>query len=397
MSAEKSSTPQTVTAVLVAISCSHLINDTLQAIIPSIYPMLKESFSLTFAQLGYITLVLQCTASLMQPVVGLYTDRRPLSYSLAVGMGLTLLGLAGLALAPNYPVILAACVFVGLGSAIFHPEASRIAHMAAGNRRGFAQSFFQLGGNAGTSLGPLLAAAIVVPRGQASLLWFCLLAFCGMLVLQRVGRWQGANLHRIHRAAREPLKPGETHLSQGRVVIALTVLLALVFSKYIYLISLTNYYTFYLIDKFHVSVQTSQLYLFVFLFSVALGTILGGPLGDKFGRKKVIWCSILGVAPFTLWLPHASLAGTAVLTVVIGVILASAFSAILVFAQELVPGKVGLIAGLFFGAAFGIAGIGSAVLGHLADLTSIEYVFQLCAYLPLLGILTILLPDLKRA
>jgi FSR family fosmidomycin resistance protein-like MFS transporter len=311
-------------------------------------------------------------------------------------MGLTFAGLLALALANNYPLILISACVIGLGSAIFHPEASRVAHMAAGARRGFAQSVFQVGGNAGTSIGPLLAAFIVVSHGQASVAWFSLLALLGAVVLWKIGEWQRRNLHRLHRPQRSALHPA-THLPRRRVILAMAVLVALVFSKYVYLVSMTSYYTLYLIHHFHVSVKTSQLLLFVLLFAVALGTIAGGPVGDRIGRKRVIWVSILGVAPFSLALPHANLVWTVILTVFIGLILASAFSAILVYAQELLPGKVGLVAGLFFGLAFGIAGTGSAVLGHIADLTSIEYVFQLCAWLPLIGLLTVLLPEVEPA
>ena len=386
--------PPTVLAVLFAISFSHLVNDTIQALIPSLYPMLKGSFHLSFAQLGWITFTFQCTASLLQPLVGWVTDRKPMPHSLAVGMGLTLAGLLVLAIADSYTRILLAAATVGLGSAIFHPEASRVAHMAAGPRRGFAQSLFQLGGNAGTSLGPLLAALIVVSRGQGHVAWFALLAFLGVIVLWQIGSWQLRNTHRL---AAKHAHAAHAHVSLPRkkVVLALAVLVALVFSKYVYLTSITTYYTFYLIHRFHVSVQTSQMLLFVFLFSVALGTIVGGPVGDRIGRKRVIWASILGIAPFTLVLPHVGLVATTVLTVFIGAILASAFSAILVYAQELVPGKVGMVAGLFFGLAFGIAGIGSAALGQLADHTSIEFVFNLCAFLPLLGLLTVFLPDVE--
>ena len=395
--AASSTTENTVMAVLLAISFSHLLNDTIQALLPSIYPLLKSNYQLTFAQLGLITFTFQFTASLLQPLVGLYTDKRPKPYSLAIGMTLTLIGLVSLAFAHSFPVILISAALVGMGSSIFHPEASRIAYMAAGRRKGFAQSLFQVGGNAGSSLGPLLAAAIVVPHGQAYVAVFSIAAFLGVAVLWHVGGWQSQNLHRIKRksvdasdALAAPRVPTKT------VVFSLFILAALIFSKYFYLASMSSYYTFYLIDKFHVSIQQSQIYLFVFLFSVAAGTILGGPIGDKFGRKRVIWASILGVAPFTLWLPHASLPVTVGLTVIIGVVLASAFSAILVYAQELVPGKVGMIAGLFFGFAFGMGGIGSALLGKLADNTSIEYVYSLCAYLPLIGILTALLPNVER-
>ena len=386
-------THSTVMAVLFAISFSHLLNDTIQALLPSIYPMLRDSFSLNFAQLGWITFTFQCTASLFQPLVGLLTDKKPMPHSLAAGMTLTLIGLLALAFANSYALVLVSAVVIGLGSAIFHPEASRVAHMAAGSRRGFAQSLFQLGGNAGSSLGPLLAALIVVSRGRGYVAWFAILALIGVIVLWKIGTWQKQNFHRI-----SPKKHAAAHhaaLPRKKVIAALTVLVALIFSKYVYLTSMTTYYTFYLIHHFQVSVRTSQLLLFVFLFSVALGTIIGGPVGDRIGRKRVIWASILGVAPFSLTLPHVGLVGTVILTVFIGIILASAFSAILVYAQELVPGKVGMIAGLFFGLAFGIAGIGSAALGQLADHTGIEFVFSLCAFLPLIGLLTVLLPDIE--
>ena len=384
----------TVIAVLLAISFSHLLNDTIQALIPSIYPLLRESYHLTFAQLGWITFTFQCTASLFQPLVGWTLDRKPLPHSLAVGMGLSLIGLLALSVANNFGLILLSAAMVGLGSAIFHPEASRVAHMAAGMRRGFAQSLFQLGGNAGTALGPLLAAIIIVSRGLGHIAWFSLLALVGAIVLWKIGTWQRNNYHRIvHKA--HPAGHRHLALPRSKVILSLGVLVALVFSKYVYLTSLTSYYTFYLIDRFSVSIRTSQLFLFVFLFSVALGTIVGGPVGDRIGRKRVIWFSILGVAPFSIALPHVGLVATAVLTVFIGMILASAFSAIIVYAQELVPGKVGMVAGLFFGLAFGSAGIGSAALGQLADHTSIEFVFAVSAFLPLIGLLTAFLPNIE--
>ena len=384
----------TVIAVLLAISFSHLLNDTIQALIPSIYPLLRESYHLTFAQLGWITFTFQCTASLFQPLVGWTLDRKPLPHSLAVGMGLSLIGLLALSVANNFGLILLSAAMVGLGSAIFHPEASRVAHMAAGMRRGFAQSLFQLGGNAGTALGPLLAAIIIVSRGLGHIAWFSLLALVGVIVLWKIGTWQRNNYHRIvHKA--HPAGHRHLALPRSKVILSLGVLVALVFSKYVYLTSLTSYYTFYLIDRFSVSIRTSQLFLFVFLFSVAVGTIVGGPVGDRIGRKRVIWFSILGVAPFSLALPHVGLVATAVLTVFIGMILASAFSAIIVYAQELVPGKVGTVAGLFFGLAFGSAGVGSAALGQLADHTSIEFVFAVCAFLPLIGLLTAFLPNIE--
>jgi FSR family fosmidomycin resistance protein-like MFS transporter len=385
---------ETVFALLFAISFSHMLNDTIQALLPAIYPVLKETYGLSFAQLGYITLTFQVTASLLQPLVGYITDKRPLPYSLPVGMGLTLIGLLALSRAHSYPAILIASGLVGSGSAIFHPEASRIAHMAAGRRRGLAQSLFQVGGNAGSSIGPLLAAWFIVPHGQAALSWFSIIAMLGVFVLWQIGLWQARNLHRIQRKSARSAT-AQARPTSGKIAFAMAILVMLIFSKYVYLVSLSNYYTFYLMERFHVSVQTSQYYLFLFLFAVAVGTIVGGPVGDRIGRKRVIWFSILGAAPFSLWLPHAGLTLTAVLTVIIGLILASAFSAILVYAQELMPGKVGMIAGLFFGLAFGIAGIGAAVLGKLADHQGINFVFHFCAFLPLLGLLTMFLPDVE--
>ncbi len=385
----------TVMKVLWALSLSHLINDTLQALLPAIYPLLKDTYHLSFTQIGLITLTYQATGSLLQPLVGFYTDRNHQPYSLAVGMGATLTGLVVLSQASSFPLLCAGAATVGVGSAIFHPEASRVARMASGGRHGFAQSLFQVGGNFGTSLGPLLAAAIIIPRGQGYILWFTVLAFAGILLLSRVGGWYRRNLGRLKPRPRTAVDGAPAGLPRGKVALALSVLIVLIFSKYFYLISLTNYYTFYLIDKFHVSVQASQLGLFVFLFAVAAGTIIGGPVGDRIGRKRVIWISILGVAPFSLLLPHVGLVGTVVLTVFIGVILASAFSAIIVYATELVPGNVGLMAGLFFGLAFGAAGIGSALLGHLADHTSIRFVFQVSAFLPLIGLLTMFLPEVE--
>lgn len=383
---------QAVMNVLLALSLSHLLNDTLQSLIPAIYPILKDSFLLSYAQIGLITLVFQMTGSVLQPFVGFYTDRRPKPYSLAVGMGLTLTGLVVLSQAHNFSMILAGAALIGSGSAIFHPEASRLARLASGGRHGFAQSLFQVGGNLGSSFGPLLAALVVVPHGQGSILWFSVIALLGIFVLTKVGGWYRRHLNDPVRSARHA-RGGKSPVSRGRLALALTVLVVLIFSKYIYLISLTNYYTFYLIDRFDVSVQGAQYALFVFLFAVAAGTIIGGPVGDRIGRKRVIWISILGTAPFSLLLPHVGLWGAVVLTVFIGVILASAFSAILVYGQELLPGNVGLVAGLFFGLAFGIAGIGSALLGLLADHTSIGFVFQVCSALPLLGLFTGFLPE----
>ncbi len=387
--------PDTVLKILLALSFCHLLNDTIQSLIPAIYPLLKTSFRLSFTQIGMITLTYQATASLLQPLVGSYTDRRPKPLSLAIGMGFTLVGLALLSRAGNFPMILFSSALVGTGSSVFHPEASRIAHMAAGRRRGFAQSLFQVGGNLGSSFGPLLAALIIVPQGQASMLWFTLIALLGILILARVGGWYRRNLTRIAPPSAARSSGGQP-LSRRQVITSLAILVALVFSKYVYLVSLTNYYTFYLIGKFHLSVPHSQVALFVFLFAVAAGTILGGPLGDRFGRKVVIWFSILGVAPFSILLPHVGLEATIILSAIIGVILASAFSAILVYAQELIPGKVGMVAGLFFGLAFGISGIASAALGRLADHTGIEFVFVVCGFLPLIGLIAGLLPKLDR-
>ena len=388
---------QTVMKVLLALSFSHLLNDTIQSLLPAIYPLLKESFALNFTQIGLITLTFQLTASILQPVVGVYTDRRPKPYSLAIGMGVSLCGLVLLSRAPNYASILVAAAMVGLGSSIFHPEASRVARLASGGRHGFAQALFQVGGNLGSSIGPLLAALIIVPHGQSSILWFSSVAIVGILLLSRVGGWYQRLLARRHGAPLAVRPAGHAHLSRRQVIGAVAILLVLIFSKFFYTVSLSNYYTFYLIEKFHTPVRTAQVYLFIFLFAVAAGTILGGPIGDRYGRKAVIWGSILGVAPFTLLLPHMNLFWTIVLTILVGLILSSAFSAILVYAQELVPGKVGTVAGLFFGFAFGMGGLGAALLGRLADHTSIIFVFEVCAFLPLLGLLTAFLPDLDGA
>jgi MFS transporter, FSR family, fosmidomycin resistance protein len=385
---------RTVFPILLAISFSHLLNDTIQSLIPAIYPIVKESFHLTFTQVGLITLAFQMTASLLQPVVGFYTDRNPKPFSLALGMSFTLLGLICLAFAPSFPWLIFSVALVGLGSSIFHPESSRVAYMASGGRHGFAQSLFQVGGNTGSSIGPLCAALIVAGRGQRNILWFSLAAILGIAVLYKVGIWYKTHHHRIIGAKRHLVRTPS--LTSKKIAFSLFILIALIFSKYFYLTSLTSYYTFYLIQKFHVSVASAQVHLFLFLFAVAAGTLIGGPLGDRFGRKYVIWISILGVAPFTIVLPYANLMWTSILTVPIGVILASAFSAILVYAQDLVPGKVGMIAGLFFGLAFGMAGVGSAILGKLADQTSISYVFHVCSYLPLIGLLTGFLPNLEK-
>jgi FSR family fosmidomycin resistance protein-like MFS transporter len=376
--------------VLLAISVCHLLNDTIQSLIPAMYPIVKTSFHLNFTQIGLITFTFQCTSSLLQPCVGLYTDKYPKPYSLAIGMVITLLGVLMLAFANGFVLLLVTVGMLGIGSAIFHPESSRLARLASGGRHGFAQSLFQVGGNTGSSLGPLLAALIITEHGQSSILWFSLLALAGTVILFKLCGWYKNHLsERKHR-------PQVHHHSLPRrtVIISIIILVLLVFSKFFYMVSLSSYYTFYLISKFHVSVATSQFYLFIFLFAVAAGTFMGGPLGDHFGRKYVIWGSILGVAPFTLLLPHMDLFWTVTLSIIIGLILSSAFSVILVFAQELVPGKVGMISGLFFGLAFGVAGIGSAILGKLADWTSIDFVFQVCAFLPLIGLLTAFLPNM---
>ncbi len=386
----------TALKVLFALGTAHMLNDIFQAMLPAIYPLLKDSYHLTYTQIGLITLTYQITGSLLQPVVGFYTDRRPKPYSLPVGMGVSVVGMALLSQANTFPLMLLAAACMGVGSSVFHPEASRVARMASGGRHGFAQSLFQVGGNFGTSLGPLLAAAIIIPRGQAHILWFTALAMVGIVLLGRISGWYRRNTHRLGAKAAAHGNFEILRLGRRQVALALAVLVALIFSKYFYLICLTNYYTFFVMDKFGVSVQGSQIYLFVFLFAVAAGTIIGGPVGDRIGRKRVIWISILGVAPFSLLLPHVGLVGTVVLTVVIGVILASAFSAILVYAQELVPGNVGLIAGLFFGLAFGAAGIGSALLGRLADQAGIGTVFTVSSYFPLIGLLTAFLPEVER-
>ena len=385
---------RTLFRVLAAISFCHLLNDMVQSLLPSIYPILKSSFHLDFSHLGLLTLTYQVVASLLQPVIGQFTDKRPMPWALATGMTFTLFGLLLLAVAPTFMWLIAASCLVGIGSAIFHPESSRIARMASGGKHGFAQSFFQVGGNSGTAIGPLLAAFIVLPLGQKGVVWFALPAIVGIAVLYRVGRWYKARQAEAARNKRTEHHVAH-HLSKGRIVVAISILIALIFSKYFYLASLTSYYTFYLIQRFHVSVRTSQIMLFLFLGAVAAGTLIGGSAGDRYGRKLVIWISILGVLPFTLILPYASLAWTGILSVIIGFILASAFSAILVYAQELLPGRVGMISGLFFGVAFGMGGIGAAVLGKLADVTSIITVYHLCAYLPTIGLLTGFLPNIE--
>src|SRR6267378_677684 len=394
---------KTVFKILLTISFCHLLNDTLQSLIPAIYPLLKNSFHLDFGQVGLIALTLQLTASILQPLVGLYTDRRPQPYSLAVGMGITLSGLLALALAPSYATVLAAAALMGIGSAVFHPESSRVARMASGGQHGMAQSLFQVGGNAGSALGPLLAA-FVLTKGQSSLAWFSFLAFFGIVLLANIGTW--TKHHKSYSPKSFTADPTSlaampaAHadaLPTGKIALSLAILVALMFSKFFYLASLMSYYTFYLMGKFHVSLQSAQLHLFIFLGAVAAGTIIGGPVGVKIGRKYVIWVSILGVLPFTLLLPYSNLFWTSVLSVIIGLILASAFSAILVYAQELMPGRIGAVSGLFFGFAFGMGGIGAAFLGKLVDLTSLNFVYHLCSFLPAIGILTAFLPNLDPA
>jgi MFS transporter, FSR family, fosmidomycin resistance protein len=399
---------KTVFKVLLAISFCHLLNDTVQSLLPAIYPLLRDTFHLDFGQIGLISFTTTFTASLLQPLVGLYTDRHHKPNFLAIGMGITLVGLVTLSLAPSYVSVLVAAGLVGIGSSVFHPESSRVARMASGGQHGMAQSLFQVGGNAGSALGPLLAT-FILPRGQRSIAWFSFVALLGIILLAEIGAWA-----KRRRSAQEQLRAAplaahvasthviseeapHAHLPRKKIVWSLAILVALMFSKYFYLASLSSYYTFYLMDKFHVSVRSAEIHLFAFLGAVAAGTFFGGPVGDRMGRKVVIWYSILGVLPFTLILPYANLFWTGILSVVIGLILASAFSTILVFAQELVPTKVGTISGTFFGLAFGLGGIGAALLGKLADATNIRFVYQVCSFLPAMGILTVFLPDLSPA
>lgn len=379
--------------VIAAISFSHMLNDMMQSVLLAIYPMLKLGLHLSFGQIGLITLAYQLTASLLQPLIGLYADRRPMPYSLPVGMGFTLFGLFSLAHATSFITVLVSAILIGMGSSVFHPESSRVARMAAGSQPGLAQSLFQIGGNLGSAIGPLLAALIIVPHGQGSAVWFSLFALVGIVVLSFVGRWSSQHLVNFSKRMKAHAGNG---LSRGQIGWSLAILGLLMFSKFFYMTSLSSYYTFYLMDKFGLPIATAQFYLFAFLFAVAAGTVAGGPIGDRVGRKWVIWISILGVAPFTLLLPHVNLFWTGLLSVIIGMILASAFSAILVYAQELVPGRVGTISGLFFGFAFGMGGLGAALLGQLADATSIEAVYQVCAFLPLIGLLTAFLPTIER-
>jgi FSR family fosmidomycin resistance protein-like MFS transporter len=386
--------PGTKFRVLAAISASHMINDMMQSLILAIYPILKGEFSLSFGQIGLITLTYQLTASLFQPLIGLFTDRRPQPYSLPFGMGFTLSGLVLLAFAPSFGVVLVAAALVGTGSAIFHPESSRVARLASGGQHGLAQSLFQVGGNTGSALGPLVAAVVIVPHGQRSVAWFGLAALLGIALLVQVSRWYA----RRHAAAgaRAAQRPAASPLPHGKVVATVGVLLLLVFSKYFYIAGISSFYTFYLMSKFGLGVQSAQMHLFLFLGASAAGTLIGGPVGDRIGRKPVIWGSILGVAPFALALPYVGLGWTTAFTILIGLILSSAFSAILVYAQELIPGKIGAVSGLFFGFAFGMGGLGAAALGLLADATSIDFVYRVCAFLPLLGVVAVALPDIER-
>lgn len=384
---------KTTLSIIVAVSVCHLINDVMQSLLSAIYPILKDNYGLDYVQIGLLTFTFQVTASLLQPAIGMYTDKRPLPYSLPVGMGSSLLGLLILGFANNYPMLLIGSAFVGLGSAIFHPESSRVARLASGGRHGLAQSLFQVGGNAGSAIGPLLAAFIVLPRGQWSVSLFAIGSLVGIVILTRVGKWYSE--HRRANAGRPPASM-VLPFDQRTTLIALTVLTILTLTKNAYMASLSSYYTFFLIDKFNVGVQDSQLLLFVYLGASALGVFLGGPIGDRFGAKFVIWFSILGVLPFTLALPYADLTWSVILTILIGLIFSSAFSAIVVFAQELMPGRIGMIAGIFFGFAFGAGGIAAAALGALADQTSIEYVFWLCSFMPLAGLLTVFLPDMGK-
>ncbi|KFF17716.1 MFS transporter [Flavobacterium hydatis] len=386
---------KTVYSVLFSIAFAHLLNDLMQAVIPATYPILKDNFNLNFTQVGLITFVFQLTASLLQPFIGFYTDKKPMPYSLVIGMIFTISGLCLLSISSTFWMLLVSVALVGIGSSIFHPEASRVAFLGSGGKRGLAQSIFQLGGNAGSAIGPLLVALVVAPYGQSHVVWFVIAGILGIIILSRIAVWYQNHMN-LRAAKKIDLEETTIPLSNKKITISIIVLLMLIFSKFFYMASMSSYFTFYLIDKFGMSIQDSQFYLFIFLASVAAGTLIGGPLGDRFGRKYIIWISILGAAPFTLLLPYANLFWTGVLSVIIGVVIASAFSAILVFAQELKPGKVGMISGLFFGFAFGMGGLGSAVLGYVADQTTIEYVFKISSYLPLIGVLTYFLPNIKK-
>lgn len=392
---QKAGVQKTVYPILFTISFAHLLNDLMQSVIPAVYPIIKDKYDFSFTQIGVITFVFQLTASILQPFVGAYTDKKPKPFSLALAMTFTSLGIIALSLASSFYFFLVAVALFGLGSSVFHPEASRVAYLASGGKKGLAQSIFQVGGNTGTAIGPLLAAVIVLTYGQHSMIWFCVISMIGVAILIRIGRWYRGRLYLRRTNPSSVVAEAAPGLSKGQVHFAIGILLTLIFSKYFYMAGMINYYTFFLIDKFGISVRESQYCLFSFLAAVALGTIIGGPLGDRFGRKYIIWFSILGASPFTLMLPHANLFWTIVLAIVIGVIIASAFSAILVYATDLVPGKIGTMSGLFFGFMFGMAGIGSAVLGWMADEISIEYVFRVCAYLPLIGIVATFLPNIR--
>ncbi len=394
-SAATSAAQGTAVAVLAAISVCHMLNDVIQSLIMAIYPMLKENLALNFHQIGLITFTFQFTASVLQPVVGYFTDRYPTPYSFVIGMGSSLIGLILIAFATSYLFVLAAAALIGMGSSVFHPESSRVARLASGGRHGLAQSVFQVGGNFGTALGPLFAAFIVLPYGQHTIIWFSLVALIGMVLLAIIGSWYGKTL-KLKRVSMAEEREAMAKATHGNVARSIAILMALTFSKHFYLVSITSFYIFYLIHTFGISVQNAQLHLFLFLAAVAAGTVIGGPIGDRIGSRRVIWWSILGVLPFTLALPYVGLFWSAVLSVIIGLILASAFPAILVYAQALIPGRVGIVAGLFFGLAFGIAGIGAAVLGWLADLTSIEFVYHICAFLPAIGLLAAFLPETAK-
>jgi FSR family fosmidomycin resistance protein-like MFS transporter len=394
-SAAVSAAQGTAVAVLAAISVCHMLNDVIQSLIMAIYPMLKENLAINFHQIGLITFTFQFTASVLQPVVGYFTDRYPTPYSLVIGMGSSLVGLILIAFATSYLFVLAAAALIGMGSSVFHPESSRVARLASGGRHGLAQSVFQVGGNFGTALGPLFAAFIVLPYGQHTIIWFSLVALIGMVLLAIIGTWYGKTL-KLKRVSMAEEREAMAKATHGKVARSIAILMALTFSKHFYLVSITSFYIFYLIHTFGISVQNAQLHLFLFLAAVAAGTVIGGPIGDRIGSRRVIWWSILGVLPFTLALPYVGLFWSAVLSVIIGLILASAFPAILVYAQALIPGRVGMVAGLFFGLAFGIAGIGAAVLGWLADVTSIEFVYHICAFLPAIGLLAAFLPETAK-
>ncbi|MUV04126.1 MFS transporter [Flavobacterium rakeshii] len=390
---QKEIASKTVYSILFSISFAHLLNDLLQSVIPASYPILKENYNLNFTQVGLITFSYQVAASILQPFVGFFTDKNPKPFSKVIGMLFTLSGIITLSYAGSFPVILLSVIMVGIGSSIFHPEASRVAYLASGGKRGLAQSIFQIGGNTGTAIGPLLIAWVVVPNGQRYIVWFAIVAILAIMVLSHIGRWYQEHLNLTARKKKIEQLPD---LTKTQVVVSVVILLVLIFSKYFYVASISSYFTFFLMDKFYLSVQDAQFYLFMFLISVAAGTLLGGPLGDKFGRKYVIWFSVLGAAPFTLMLPFANLFWTAILIVIIGVIISSAFPAILVYAQELLPKKLGMVSGLFYGFAFGMGGLGSALLGYLADKTSIEHVYNICAFLPLIGVIAYFLPNLKK-